>query len=180
MAMNLAKWLLKKSGWTFTVNIPPTDKCVICVAPHTSNWDFVLGELGSRSMGMKASFLMKDTWFFFPMGYLMRALGGIPVKRSRHTHVTSSVVDEFNNRDRLWVAVTPEGTRSLNAHWHKGFLYIAQEAHVPVVLGYIDYGTKEICIDRIFESSGDIEQDLLAIKRYYHGRTARFPEKFST
>lgn len=178
--MNLAKWILNRAGWKFSFNIPPTPKCVICVAPHTSNWDFVLGELGSRSAGMTASFLMKDTWFFFPMGNLMRALGGIPVKRERHTHVTGSVVEEFNRRSHLWVAVTPEGTRSPNEHWHKGFLYIAQEANVPVVLGYIDYATKEICIDRIFETTGDVETDLMNIKRYYVGKTGRFPEKFVT
>lgn len=178
--MNLAKWILDRAGWTFSINIDPPPKCVICVAPHTSNWDFLLGELGSRSAGMKSSFLMKDTWFFFPLGHVMRALGGIPVKRSRSTQVTSSVVEEFNRRDQLWVAVTPEGTRSRNEHWHKGFLYIAQEAHVPLVLGYIDYGTRQVCIDRFFEPQGDVEADLVAIKRYYQGRTARYPENFAT
>ena len=178
--MNLSKWLLDRAGWRFSLNIPPTPKCVICVAPHTSNWDFVLGELGSRSAGTKASFLMKDTWFFFPMGYLMRALGGIPVKRSHHTHVTEGVVVEFNRHERLWVAVTPEGTRSRNTHWHRGFLHIAQAAGVPVVLGYIDYVTKEICIDRIFEITGDVDADMAAIKRYYQGRTAKHPENFAT
>ena len=136
--MNLAKWILDRSGWKFACNIPPTAKCVICVAPHTSNWDFVLGELATRSVGMKASFLMKSTWFFFPMGYVMRALGGIPVNRSHSTHVADSVVAEFNRRDRLWVAVTPEGP------------------------------------------TGDIDADMMAIKRYYQGKTGRHPEQFDT
>ena len=178
--MNLAKWILDRSGWKFACNIPPTAKCVICVAPHTSNWDFVLGELATRSVEMKACFLMKSTWFFFPMGYVMRALGGIPVNRSHSTHVADSVVAEFNRRDRLWVAVTPEGTRSRNDHWHTGFLRIAQAAGIPVVLGYIDYGTREVCIDRIFQPTGDIDADMMAIKRYYQGRTGRHPEQFDT
>lgn len=178
--MNVWKWLLHQAGWTFAVNIPPTPKCVICVAPHTSNWDFVLGELAIRSVGMTASFLMKDTWFFFPMGYLMRALGGIPVKRGAHTHVGESVAAEFSRHDHLWVAVTPEGTRKRNAQWHRGFLHIAHTADVPVVLGYIDYGTREVCIDRIFEASDDVDADMAAIKRYYAGRTARHPENFTT
>lgn len=178
-AMNLAKWILDLAGWKFSSNIPPTPKCVICVAPHTSNWDFVLGELATRSVGMKASFLMKSTWFFFPMGYLMRGLGGIPVDRSGHAHVTDGVVAEFNRHERLWVAVTPEGTRSHNTHWHTGFLRIAQAANVPVVLGYIDYGTREVCIDRIFDVTGDIEADMQAIKRYYKGHIGRHPENFA-
>ena len=76
--MNLSGWILKKTGWTFKVNLTMPDKCIIVIAPHTSNWDFILGELGIHSVGMKAGFLMKDTWFFFPLGYLMKALGGIP------------------------------------------------------------------------------------------------------
>ena len=66
---------MKNHGWKFVVNIPPLKKCVICVAPHTSNWDFIMGELAIHSVGMKAGFLMKDTWFFFPVGQLMKALG---------------------------------------------------------------------------------------------------------
>ena len=178
--MNLAKWILDRAGWKFSCNIPPTPKCVICVAPHTSNWDFVLGELATRSVGMKSSFLMKSTWFFFPMGCVMRGLGGIPVDRSGHAHVTDGVVAEFNRRDRLWVAVTPEGTRSRNTQWHTGFLRIAQAAQVPVVLGYIDYGTREVCIDRIFVPTGDVDADMTAIKRYYQGHTGRHPEQFAT
>lgn len=178
--MNLAKWILDRAGWNFACNIPPTPKCVICVAPHTSNWDFVMGELATRSVGMRASFLMKSTWFFFPVGCLMRALGGIPVDRSQRTHVSDSVVAEFASRDHLWVAVTPEGTRSRNAHWHTGFLRIAQAAQVPIVLAYIDYATREVCIDRVFSPTGDIDADMVAIKQYYQGRTGRHPEQFDT
>ena len=178
--MKLARHILKRAGWTFKVmpNLPR--KCVICVAPHTSNWDFILGELAVRSVGMKASFLMKSTWFFFPMGVLMRHLGGIAVDRSGHTNVTGQVAQEFKQRDELLVAVTPEGTRSRNPNWHRGFIYIAQEANVPIVLAYIDYGTREVCLDRIFIPTDDIEADMVAIKRYYAGHTGRFPEKFTT
>ena len=83
---------MKNHGWKFVVNIPPVNKCVICVAPHTSNWDFIMGELASRSVGMKAKFLMKDAWFFFPLKYLLKALGGIPVSRRHSTNVTGGVV----------------------------------------------------------------------------------------
>ncbi|MBR1882695.1 MAG: 1-acyl-sn-glycerol-3-phosphate acyltransferase [Muribaculaceae bacterium] len=178
--MNLAGWMLKPAGWSFRVNIPETPRCVICVAPHTSNWDFVVGELAIRSAGMRASFLMKDTWFFFPVGHLMRALGGIPVKQGTHTNVTDSVVNAFQRSERLWVAVTPEGTRSRNPHWHKGFLHIAREAQVPIVLAYIDYAQRVACIDKIFTPGGDVEADLVAIKEYYSQRVGRYPQKFTT
>ena len=176
--MNLAGWILKKMGWRFEVNIPPTPKCVICVAPHTSNWDFIVGEVGIRSVGMSSGFLMKDTWFFFPLGYIMKSLGGIPVKQHTHTNVSEHVVEAFNRREHLWVAVTPEGTRSANPNWHKGFLHIARDAGVPVVLAYIDYEQKVACVDRIFEMSGDVDADMTTIKAYYANHQAKHPEKF--
>ena len=110
--MNLAGWILKKAGWSFAINIELPPKCVVCVAPHTSNWDFVLGELCIRSVGRTAGFLMKNTWFFFPMGVLLRRIGGIAVKQHQHTNVTEQVVQEFAAHDQLMIAVTPEGTRS--------------------------------------------------------------------
>lgn len=177
--MNLPGWLLKKMGWTFHLRIPNIPKCVVCVAPHTSNWDFIIGELAIRSVGRKAGFLMKDTWFFFPLGYIMRAIGGIPVKQHTHTNVSEHVVDALNKNPHLWIAVTPEGTRSPNPHWHKGFLHIAREAGVPIALAYIDYAKHEACIDRIFQSSGDVDADIAEIKNYYSQFTAKFPDKFA-
>ena len=181
--MQLARFILRTAGWRFKVNIPETPKCVICVAPHTSNWDFIMGELGIRSAGMKAGFLMKSTWFFFPLGCLLRAIGGVAVHRGggEHSSVTQTVVDEFSARESLAIAITPEGTRSLNPHWHKGLLVIAKEANVPVVLAYIDYKNKVACLDTIFEPTGDHDADLASIRKYYadKGYMARFPEKFT-
>ena len=116
---------------------------------------------------MKAGFLMKDAWFFFPLKYLLYSLGGVPVSRKRRTNVTSGVVESFKRRKKLAIAVTPEGTRSLNPHWHKGFLYMAKEADVPIVLGYFNYEKKIVCLDRIFEPTGDVDADMLSIKNYY-------------
>ena len=177
--MNFFGWILKKAGWKFVMNIPPTPKCVVCVAPHTSNWDFIIGELSIRSVGMRAGFLMKHTWFFFPMGCLMRGIGGIPVKQHTHTNVSEHVVEAYNTHDSLWIAVTPEGTRSPNPNWHKGFLHIAREANVPLVLAYIDYESKTACVDRVFEMSDDVEADLAKIKAYYSTHKGKHPEKFA-
>jgi len=178
--MNLSGWLLARAGWRFVVNIEPVDKCVIVIAPHTSNWDFVLGELAIHSIGMRAGFLMKSTWFFFPLGYVMRALGGIAVNRHESGHVTQAVVEAFERNQRLAIGITPEGTRSANPNWHKGALYIAHEAKVPLVLAYFDYAEHVVCIDRVMALSDSVDDDMVAIKRYYQGRTARYPEKFVT
>lgn len=178
--MNFSHWILKTAGWTFKVNLTMPDKCVIVIAPHTSNWDFILGELGIHSVGMKAGFLMKDTWFFFPMGPLLHSLGGIPVNRREHGNLTQSIVEAFNQAGRLAIGVTPEGTRSANPNWHKGAIYMARDAGVPLVLAYFDYAKREVCIDREFTLSDDADADLLRIKQYYRQFTAKYPEKFVT
>ena len=180
--MRLARWILRRAGWSFKVNLPEPlpPRCVLCVAPHTSNWDFVLGELGIRSVGMHSGFMMKDTWFFFPLGPILRSMGGVPVKQHRSTHVSEHMVNTFGARKRLWIAITPEGTRSPNPNWHKGMLHIARDAGVPLVLAYFDYKRREMCIDRYFDMSDDPDADIVRIKHYYQGRAARYPEKFVT
>jgi len=176
--MNAWGWILRRMGWTYRQNIALPDKCVIAIAPHTSNVDFLMGEIATRSVGIKASFLMKKTWFFFPLGYLMRALGGIPVDRSSHAGVTQSVVHAFETHARLAVGVTPEGTRRANAHWHKGCLYMAKGAGVPLLLAYIDYGTRTVCIDREFDISDDPDADIARMKAYFRPITPRHPSQF--
>ncbi len=139
------------------------------MAPHTSNWDFILGKLAYASVGRRAGFLMKSSWFFFPLGCVLRAIGGVPV-----------LTDRFRSSERLVLAITPEGTRSRTDRWHTGFLAIARNADVPVVLGVLDYGTKRILIEDVFNPTGDTQADIRAIKDYYKPFTARYPDKFST
>ncbi len=168
------------AGWTVKVTVPDYPKCIICVAPHTSNWDFILGKLAYASVGRKAGFLMKESWFFFPLGYLFRSIGGIPVPRRKNSSLVDTLVRKFNASEKLSLAITPEGTRSRTSHWRHGFLYIAMEAKVPIVLGAIDFRTKNITITSEFTPSGDVRADMRAIKTYYRDFTGKYPEKFST
>lgn len=177
-----ATWLLKVLGWKVTYTVPRYPKSIVCVAPHTSNWDFMLGELAYTSLGRKAGFLMKDTWFVWPLGYFFRAIGGIAVPRRRKgaRSVTEVVVEKFKHSDELTIAITPEGTRSRTTQWHTGFLRIALEAKVPVVLGAFDFPTKNIYLERTFEPTGDIEADMKAIKEYYKPFRGKYADKFTT
>lgn len=162
------------------MTIPDYQKCIICVAPHTSNWDFILGKLAYASVGRHAGFLMKKSWFFPPLGWIFKAIGGVPVERSRHCSMVDSMVQKFNTSDHLQLAITPEGTRSRVTKWRTGFLHIARQANVPIVLGVLDYKTKVISLTTTFTPSGDSERDMREIKRFYRGTSGRYPEKFST
>ena len=122
MWKKICSWLLYKyMGWSKTVNQPHPDKYIICLAPHTSNWDFVIGLLYAQAEGLESNFLMKREWFFWPLGPIFRHLGGIPVWRSKHTSMTDNLADEAAKSTRFHLCVTPEGTRSLNPDWKKGF-----------------------------------------------------------
>lgn len=179
--MGLSKWLLRMAGWTVEYTVPDYPKCIICVAPHTSNWDFILGELTIRSVGRKAGFLMKESWFRWPLGIIFRAIGGIPVPRkNKKQSLTEVIVKKFRESSRLVLAITPEGTRKATTKWHSGFLYIVRDAGVPLVLGAIDYKYKRIVVDRTYTPTGDVEQDMRNIKEYYSQFHGKYPEKFAT
>lgn len=177
---NFAGILLKAFGWSVECTLPDRPKCIICVAPHTSNWDFILGKLAYSSLRRKARFLIKEAWFFWPMSCFFKAIGGIPVPKKRGSALTEAIIDEFRHSPELTLAITPEGTRSRTDRWRTGFLHIAAGAHVPVYLAAIDYKDKKIILSQQFTPTGDTEADMRSIKEYYSRFNARYPEKFST
>lgn len=182
-ARNKNAWgfLLRLFGWKVSITVPWCKKCIICVAPHTSNYDFLIGLAAYHSLGRKANFLMKEGWFFFPLKYIFKALGGIPVPHDKGSRLTERIIERFADTDYMNLAVTPEGTRSRTSRWRRGFLYIAYGAKVPVQLGVIDFSRKEVVIADEYHPTGNIEEDMKAITAYYarFGEAARYPDKFT-
>lgn len=136
MKKAISKALLRLAGWKLGPVVEDVPKCVICVAPHTSNWDFLVGKLFYTSIGRNARFLIKKEWFFFPFNLLFNWLGGVPVDRHKRTSVTDQMVEIFNSREEFQLAITPEGTRKRAEEWKKGFYYIAQKANVPILMAF--------------------------------------------
>ncbi|MDR0829582.1 MAG: 1-acyl-sn-glycerol-3-phosphate acyltransferase [Prevotellaceae bacterium] len=176
--MNLLKKIFKAAGWNAKFECEIPEKCIICVAPHTSNWDFVIGVLFKQAYKLKANFFIKKEWFNFPTGKLFRKLGGVPIWRDKEYSTTDLMAKAFEERETMRLAITPEGTRKLNQQWKLGFYYIALKARVPIVLAGIDYATKNIIIGKLFTPSGNVESDLIEIKLFYKNFTAKFPHKF--
>jgi 1-acyl-sn-glycerol-3-phosphate acyltransferase len=142
--MKISKLILKLFGWK-VVNVPPDiPKCVIALAPHTSNWDFIIGKLAYSSLGRNAKFLIKKEWFFFPFNLFFKSIGGIPVERDKKNWLTDKLAEEFNKHEKFQLAVTPEGTRKPVKEWRKADYYIALKANVPIVLVGIDYAKKQV------------------------------------
>ena len=155
-----------------------TPKCVVCVAPHTSNWDIIVGKLFYTSLGYTAGFLIKKEWFFFPFNLIFKSMGGVPVDRGKRTSVTEQVAQMFNEHERFQIAITPEGTRKRVKEWKKGFYFIAQKAQVPIMVAYFDYAKKEVGSKGLFYPTGDVEKDILEIRKMYNGVSGRHPENF--
>lgn len=172
-------FILRLFGWKVLYTVPDYPKCIICVAPHTSNWDFVLGKFAYWSVGGHAGFLIKESWFFFPMNIIFKALGGIPVARKRGSSLSEVIIEKFNTSSRLNLAITPEGTRAKVTEWRTGFLHIAFEAKVPIVLGAIDAAHKLVHLEKTFTPTGDVSADMKAIKDYYKPFIGIKPDKFS-
>ena len=179
MFKGLCRLIFRKMGWQVEMTVPYRDKCIICVAPHTSNWDFIIAELYYHSIGRTAGFLMKKEWFFWPMGVLFRSMGGIPVERSRHVSLTDRVAEAAIKAERFELAVTPEGTRSLVTKWKRGFYFIALKAGLSIQLYAIDYKNKRIVCTKELVPSGDVEADMRLIMDYYRPYEGKYPGKFA-
>lgn len=180
MWKKFCNWLLyKKMGWKLIITEPHPDKYIICLAPHTSNWDFILGQLYNTASGLKSNFLMKKEWFFWPLGVLFRKLGGIPVYRQKHMRMTDAMIQSAREATTFHLCITPEGTRSRTAEWKKGFYFIAQGAGIPILLYGIDYEKKLIQCTKTIVPSGNLEADMLEIKRYFKDFKGKIPDNFT-
>lgn len=173
------KILFKWMGWKEIMTEERPAKCIICVAPHTSNWDFIIGRLYYSAKGLTANFLMKKEWFFWPMGIFFRSMGGIPVFRSKHTHMTDQLAEKAIESKHFALAITPEGTRSRTTQWKRGFYFIAHKAQIPILLYAINYPTKEIVCTKTLIPSGNVDEDMRTIMNYYKDFQGKHPEKFS-
>lgn len=171
----LFRWL----GWRERVTVEIPRKCILCVAPHTSNWDFIIGKMYYRAKNERAEFLMKKEWFVGPFGVLFRKMGGIPVERSRSVSLTDQLAERAKAAESFRLAVTPEGTRSLTRTWKRGFYYIALKADIPIALYALDFGRREIVCTKILRPSGDVDADMREIMDYYRPFVGRYPEKFA-
>jgi len=178
----LARWrrallgLLRLFGWKSSFVWPPEPKGIILVYPHTSNWDFPIGLTFRIGNDLPANWIGKAEMFPRPFRRLLERLGGIPVDRSRATGFVDALVREYQRRDWMWVAITPEGTRSYTDHFKSGFYQLALAADVPVALAYIDYGSRTVGMDTYVRFTGDEQRDLDVIRKFYSTKQGCKPE----
>lgn len=170
--------MLRILGWKIEGELPNFPKMVVIVAPHTSNWDFPLGVIGLFALGVRLTFLAKHSLFRPPLGAVMRWLGGVPVKRVVREDTVAIEVGEFRRNDRWILALAPEGTRKFVDKWRTGFYNIAIGAEAPIIPVAFDYSTKTICIMRPYMPRGEMDSEVVELRRLYRKHWALKPDNF--
>jgi len=163
----IGRGILRSCGWGAEGALPDLPKFIIIAAPHSSNWDFVLGIALIFALRLDIRFIGKAELFRGPFGWVMRSLGGIPVERSHPEGVVEQAVVRFAQEARLVLAIAPEGTRKPVARWKSGFYRIALGAGVPIVPGYFDNARKMVGFGPAFTPTGDAEADLATLRAFY-------------
>jgi len=162
-------------GWQVQIQ-PLPSRCVIIGAPHTSNWDLPLTLLMMLCGNLRLRWVGKDT-LFRGLGWLLRALGGIPVNRRSRLNFVDQMIAAFQANQALMIAILPEGTRRRAAYWKTGFYYIALGAGVPIVMGYADNSRRIVGLGPALHPTGDIEADFVAIRAFYANITGKHPQR---
>jgi 1-acyl-sn-glycerol-3-phosphate acyltransferase len=172
----IGKIAFKLTGWQTEGRIPDIPKAVVIVAHHTSNWDFLAGLMATYIWRVKPFWLAKHSLFRWPMGGLLKWLGGIPINRATAHNVVEQAAQAFQNYERFLLAITPEGTRKKVNQWKSGFYHIAKAAKVPIVCGFIDYKRKVTGIGPTIFPTDDIRADMEKIREFYSTVNGKYPE----
>ena len=165
--------------WRFSGTFPENKTLIVIIAPHTSNADFLMGKLIFCVLGKKPHFMIKEQWFRPPVGWLIKALGGVPVDRTSSSGTIKLLIDHLKNDEEFILNITPEGTRSRVKRWKRGFYKLSLQTGIPILPGYIDYKKKEIGVGKLIYPTGNYNADSQYLKSFYKNITARHPENFN-
>ncbi len=161
------RWLLRRAGWHFVGEMPTAPRLVAIVAPHSSWWDGIWGILMKTGLGLKIHFMAKKEVFRGPLGWLLRHLDGIRIDRSSSKGVVEQMVDTFAASDKMWLGITPEGTRTHVPEWKTGFWRIASEAGVPVFPVAFHYPDKAVQLGPLLQPGENMEADIAELRAFY-------------
>ena len=177
----LGRTVLSVFGWKVKGGISDeysNKKLVVIVAPHTSNWDGIFGVAAVAGLDARITFIGKHTAFRYGLGAFLRYMGGIPVDRSKPGGIIQDAINQIKGIEGSLIAMSPEGTRSKVDEWKTGFLRIAKEINAQIVPASIDFALKEIILGDVFTPTGNNDEDISDLKKYYSIFTAKHPEKY--
>ncbi len=176
----IARLLIAVTGWKPAGVRPEPSQYVLIAAPHTSNWDFLYLIAFAWYFDIQLNWMGKHTLFKPPFGFVMRALGGVPVRRDKRHNAVEDMAALFDAHPRLGLAIPAEGTRGHVDYWKSGFYHIARTARVPIVMSFLDYAEKRGGFGPAFVPSGDVRKDMDVVRAFYADKQGKFPDRFGT
>ncbi len=177
-AQRLGCWVLQRLGWQVRGALPDVPKLVAAVAPHTSNWDFIVAFAASLALGLKISFLGKHSIFVWPIRNFLLRFGGIPVERSQRHGIVPQLVATFAREPKLLLGIAPEGTRKKVTQWKSGFWQIAKQSGVPIQLIGLDFASKSIVFGPLLQPGDSFDEDYPLMRAFFEQMQPRIPENF--
>lgn len=173
--------MLKIIRWRVIGSLPEGQrKYVLIVAPHTSNWDFILFVFAVSVLRLQPSVLIKSTLFVGPLGWFLRYCGAIPVNRTQANSLVDYIAGIYAEREEFVLIITPEGTRSANPNWKRGFHHVARQAEVPVLVVYVDSAIRTIGIEGLMDPSDDVDADINKVKQFYDSKSGLKPKNYAS
>lgn len=180
----IAKFVLWVWGWKIVLEGPVSnlDRCILVVAPHTANEEYILGNLAYWVLGKNPKVIIKDAHTKAWYGFVIKALGGIGIDRSQKNDLVNFVKKEFE-KDSFSLVITPEGTRSWVPKWRKGFYHMALESKVPIVLAAGDFKTKTMYLGKMISvedlQTRSFESIMQELQDYFVKIAPKYPEKWN-
>ena len=174
LTRQIGRAIFRIFGWRIEGEFPNRSKAIVALVPHSSNIDFFLTIAFIWATGMKASFLIKHTVFWYPLGNIIRALGGIPVDRTQQNGLIAEVTQHFREKSKLILGITPSGTRKPVKEWKDGIARIAAAAQVPIVPAVMNYETRTVRFAPLIEGISEVRQIMERIRAEAAGGMPRF------
>ncbi len=174
-----AKLWLKFFGWKAVGTVPSLTHCIFIAAPHTSNWDLPHTIAVCWALDMRISWVGKSSLFKFPFVTFLKWMGGVPVIRDQKLSQVQRIAETLKREKKMFLVISPPGTRTKMDHWKSGFYHISREANVPVLCGFLDWSKKEGGIGPLVTPTGDVKLDMDKIREFYGPINGRFPAQMS-
>ncbi|MFT4566628.1 MAG: 1-acyl-sn-glycerol-3-phosphate acyltransferase [Saprospiraceae bacterium] len=177
----MIRWLGKKvhgaMGWKLDGHFPnELPKKILVVVPHTSFLDFFVGIPVKFWLDIKAQWYLKKSLFRWPLGVLLRSIGGNPIDRAVHSNTVGQIVHNFETQEKHTILITPEGTRNKVTELKSGFYQIAVQANVPIVPLIFNYPEKIIHILDTIYTTGE-EGEFKKIEDSLKGYIGKYSSK---
>ncbi|MFC1481445.1 1-acyl-sn-glycerol-3-phosphate acyltransferase [Candidatus Neomarinimicrobiota bacterium] len=174
----VGRLLLVLCRWHVSGQIPNRSKLIMVLAPHTSLMDFLTAIATMLATGFHCNFLMAAGYFWWPLGSLLRWLGGNPVNQYMRNNLVAQISSTLRDSDKYILGIFPEGKRIKVMDWKTGFLRIANSTGAPMQLVTLDYDKRVTDFGQVMESTGNLVLDMESVQKYFQGAVGKNPEHF--